>query len=113
MKKLLLFLSIVALTANQMQAQPIAKDALLDASGPSYFGELSSLIQGGTPPYKYELQQAIGDEIEVSIQPDGRFIATAPLKYNGAAQFEYTATDATGDVSNPGTITIKFGKNKL
>lgn len=113
MKKLLLFLSIAALTANQMQAQPVAKDARLDASGPSYFGELNSLVEGGTPPYNYTLQQAIGDDIEVSIQRDGKFIATAPMKFNGATQFEYIAADATGDVSNPGTITIKFGKDKL
>ena len=113
MKKLLTGFAITSLIAISMiQAQPIAEDARFIQLGSTYSGQLNPLVHEGNPPYLYSFHQAIGDDIEVLVFPDGRFIATVPMRYSGDAQFQYRAADADGTLSNPGTITIQFGQEK-
>lgn len=111
MKKLLL-LSLAAISAASIQAQPVVQDARFTTTHSTYSGNLVSLVRGGNPPYTYARGQVTGDDLEVTVTDDGNFIAAVPMSYNGDAQFQYTATDSNDNESNPGTITITFRPEK-
>lgn len=114
MKKLLLCLSLATISFASIQAQPVAQDAIYATIYPSYSGDLTPLVQGGTPPYNYALQQiaANNDDMEVIVTEDGKFYSTVPMSFSGNAQFQYIATDSNDNASNTGTITIRFGSEK-
>lgn len=114
MKKLLLSLAIATISIASIQAQPVAQDAqFAENFYPTYSGNLNTLVTGDNQPFTYSLVVPVNDpDLEVTISQNGSFVAGVPIRYNGETQFQYTATDTTGAVSNPGTVTIKFGQEK-
>lgn len=121
MKKLLVGLSIAVLSAASIQSQPIAQNAtfekpiaIVEKPPYSYVNNLSHfpLVSNGTPPYSYHLVPDTARNTNPSIRPDGRFLVVPISIEDAITQFQYTVTDANGNISNPGTVTIKFGNQK-
>lgn len=117
MKKLFLTVAIATTCIASIQAQPVAGDAYFTVSTgyPFYNNNLTPLVQGGTPPYEFNLQQVDNTNpgINVDIEENGNFYVTVPtVNFGDNVQFQYTATDSTNNVSNPGTVIIKFGQEK-
>lgn len=120
MKKLLLSILVVIFATNIL-AQPIAQNATFekpiarDEKPPySYINNLSHfpLVSNGTSPYTYRLVPDSARNTNPTLRPDGRFLVV-PIRIEDAiTQFQYTVTDANGNISNPGTVTIKFGNQK-
>lgn len=130
MKKLLLGLSIAVLSVATINAQPVVQDATLRTDRDGYLADtLLPYLQGGQPPYTFEL---IGKPLEgrfsdspyysdtiknvrtFSLQQNGNFLFQAggsvsePL-LPSTHTFRYTVTDDAGQTSEPATITINVG----
>jgi hypothetical protein len=104
MKKLLL--SMLVMSVGTILAQPVAQDRQFFAAPNSreVNQSLSGLVQGGNPPYMFQINQA--QNATVALNPTGDFYATIT---DMPSSFQYTVTDVNGDSSAPATITLVPG----
>lgn len=93
------------MVSGSIFAQPVAQNAQIAAPAGSneVYSSLSPYVQGGNPPYMFQINQAVN--ATVTLNPTGDFSATIT---DMPARFEYTVTDVDGDLSAPATITL-FG----
>jgi hypothetical protein len=63
-------------------------------------------VQGGIPPYTFQLFAHPG--MPANVSPTGAFWISA---FRLPASFQYTVTDSQGQISAPATITLEPGAN--
>jgi hypothetical protein len=104
MKKLVL--SLLVMSVGSIFAQPVAQNKSFVAAPNSMkvTESLSPLVQGGQPPYMFQIEQAINAVVVVNM--NGLFSAEITAM---PASFDYTVTDANGDTSAPATVTLTSG----
>lgn len=113
MKKLLI-LTIVALSAATIQAQPVVQNQQIQ--GPTWdginlpddFTQASLNAQGGNQPYVFYWEPQTSQNIVVNLDPvTGNYGYMIIGEY--PASFQYWVKDATDNTSAPATVTITPG----
>jgi hypothetical protein len=110
MKKLLLGLSIAAISCVSIQANPIAQNSTIfgapNGVRSPISGTLSAYVQDGVLPYQFNIEgQAFNGTVMLS-PTDGSYTFNPT---NFPASFQYSVTDTSGNKSNSATITIVPG----
>lgn len=117
MKSLLKILAIIALSTGIAQAQPVASDARFSQQeGSSFTGSVATFVTGGMQPYTF-LQvppdpEDYNPNIRIIFYGSDKFSVSVPYGFTGDTQFQYQVIDQNQELSNPATVTVKFGQEK-
>ncbi len=88
----------------KVKPSPTVQSTGVDSCQDVVFGNLNSLVSGGTPPYTFTEVGTITCGA-VTVNPNGSFVYTGPAGYTGPCTFDFVVTDVNG-CSNTGAFTI-------